>query len=248
MKWVSALTALLIFSAAAVGFWVLGQWIPSWAVQQADQAGILLGYLLGCLTIALAPLAWIKRQDIRRWLIRRKFESVGLAFEIPEERVKAVVIPVSRREQPEWILRWLRPRHVSFLYTVQSRQTAQDLAVQFGGGAEAVAFFPDKDAISKGEFQLSDAYDPRESKKTVKLFLQVFLDRLDLRPEEVFVDTTGGTVPMSVGAFQAAEEIGVSSIYVRGAVGGKIEKPGRREQGAPIYISDRTREAPSREA
>ncbi|MDW7998587.1 MAG: hypothetical protein RMI30_03945, partial [Thermodesulfovibrio sp.] len=55
----------------------------------------------------------------------------------------------------------------------------------------------------------------------------------------IFVDTTGGKVPMSIGAFQAAEEMSVSSIYIIGKDHGKITDPMIKEHGEPIFISQR---------
>ncbi|MFQ5772580.1 MAG: hypothetical protein ACE5HX_18735, partial [bacterium] len=117
MKIVYILVGIIIFGAVALLFWLSGNRIPNSVILQLDYAGIVLGYLLSCLTITLGFIAWIRRQDIRRWLRRSHFESVGAPFDVPEEKVVATVIPVSRREQPEWILRWLKPKYVSFLYT-----------------------------------------------------------------------------------------------------------------------------------
>ena len=82
-------------------FWLFGNTLPNSIIQKLDNAGIVLGYLLSCISIAIAFIAWFRRKDIRRWFRRSYFKSVGEPFEIPENEVSCVVIPVSRREQPE---------------------------------------------------------------------------------------------------------------------------------------------------
>lgn len=68
--------------------------------------------------------------------------------------------------------------------------------------------------------------------------LPIPFKELGIPESEVFVDTTGGTVPMSIGAFQAAEERNLSSIYVIGKDKGKIKDWKKRQDGIPVYISD----------
>ena len=63
--------------------------------------------------------------------------------------------------------------------------------------------------------------------------------------DNIFVDTTGGKVPMSIGAFQAAEEEGVASIYVCGTVYDKksgfiIKDPKNEAHGKPVFLSEKT--------
>lgn len=60
-----------------------------------------------------------------------------------------------------------------------------------------------------------------------------------IEASRIFVDTTGGKVPMSIGAFQAAEEEGVSSYVVGAQKEGHIKDPKIREHGRAIFMSDR---------
>jgi hypothetical protein len=60
---------------------------------------------------------------------------------------------------------------------------------------------------------------------------------------------TGGTAPMSLGAFQAAEQMRVSSIYVMGLMTdaegkkGRILDPEDPAQAEPRFMSDHTSDA-----
>ncbi|NIR51600.1 hypothetical protein GWO43_23745 [candidate division KSB1 bacterium] len=109
MKFVYILLGLIIFGGVAYVSWFSGNRIQNALLLKLNNAGSVLGYFLSCMTVTLAVIAWIRRQDIRNWLRRSKFEGVGEPFDVPVEKVVATVIPISRREQPEWILRWLTP-------------------------------------------------------------------------------------------------------------------------------------------
>lgn len=206
-----------------------------------DRAGIMLGFFLSCLSIVLGPYAWIKRKDIKLWAFRKKFENVGEEFDLTIDQVEAMVIPVSpRREQPEWILRSLKPRHVSFLYTDQSRSIAQELADEFSNESSNIEFYPNSKDIELGKHKVDSPDRPEVIKSITKLFLERFLEK-GIDRSRIFVDTTAGKVPMSIGAFQAAEELNISSIYIVGkGKNGWIDKPKNPESGDPKFMSDHT--------
>ena len=236
------LGSILLFSFASVTVFVFfgflaNRVIPADIILKLDNAGILLGYFLACFSLGVGAVALVRRQDIghrlRQWLRRSRFESVGAQF---DGNVTAVVIPVSRVEQPEWIIRWLQPKHVAFLYTAlpDSKKAVLDIEERF----PQVKFFPNKEMVAREEFIIKDADDPSESKERAHFFLEHFL-QLGIPRDEIFVDSTGGKVPMSIGAFQAAEELNVSTIYVVGKDNGRITKPDRREHGDARYISKR---------
>ncbi|NIR51601.1 hypothetical protein GWO43_23750 [candidate division KSB1 bacterium] len=131
------------------------------------------------------------------------------------------------------------PKHVSLVYSEYSREVARELAETFSGQPFNIQFFPDANAMSQNRLKLEDVDKPEACKALVKEHLRRFAKE-SIPPTLTFVDTTGGKVPMSIGAFQAAEEIGVSSIYVVGKENGFIKDPGKREHGYPVFISDHT--------
>jgi len=203
-------------------------------IQLLDYVGIVLGYLIGCFSLSAGLIAYLKRHDIRRWLYRSRFESTGEPFEIDEEKVEAMVIPVSRREQPEWLLRWLNPKKVALICTERTKDTSREIEEKFGN---EVVFYPAK--------VIKDPDDPDETRQEIKHCLSRFKAE-GIHPTHIFVDTTGGKVPMSIGAFLAAEEEGVSSIYLVGKVERNgvmiVDDPENREHGRPIFISNHTQE------
>ena len=233
--------ALLWILLAAGGlfaaFIVIGMYLPASWIAWLDNAGIVLGYLITSLTVSAAGYGYLKKAAIKRWFQRPDFEGVGEEFDLKPEAVRAMVIPVSRREQPEWILRHLRPEKVSLLFSAYSRNEAASLARDYAG---QIRFYPGLNEMDAGieEFQVNDPDNPAHAKELTERYIKRFLSE-GLSSSEIFVDTTGGKVPMSIGAFQAAEEQGVSSIYVIGTVENKIKDPRKREHGRPVFLSDR---------
>ena len=231
-------TTLSILVAVGTGVvaWLLGNNLFSRQfVSLLDNTGIVLGDFLAIFGIFAGFLAWIERRKIRLWFLKTKFEDVGEQFNMP---VDAMVIPVSPRvEQPEWILRHLRPKFVSFLYTDASQSTAQ----QITGNKEFsdIEFFPDADQIKNKKYIISNPNDPQESKTLTSMFIDHFLAK-QIEMDKIFVDTTAGKVPMSIGAFQAAEEKAVSTVYIVGTKNGLIKDPKNRGDGKPIFISNKT--------
>ncbi len=241
MKFLNGLFLLIFAIIIGLLFWFPVFWFSDSFLNHMDKAGIILGYGLSCFSIALGAIAWFKRRDIRIWAFRKKFENVGEEFDLDKELVDAMVIPVSPHpDQPEWILRWLKPKHVSFLYTDQSQSVAQKLADEFSKPPYNINFYPNSKDIELGKHKIESPDKPEITKSISKLLLNRLLEK-DLDRAKIIVDTTGGKVPMSIGAFQAAEELNISSIYVIGrGKNGWIEKPKNREDGVPKFMSDHT--------
>ena len=123
------------------------------------------------------------------------------------------------------------------MYSDISQNIAAKLTETFSAPPYNIKFFPEVQDIKQGKFKLENVDEPEESKNIVTKFLQRYLER-DISREEIIVDTTGGKVPMSIGIFQAAEEMGISSIYIVGAQKGLIKDPLKRNHGHPIFISN----------
>lgn len=219
---------------------------PSW-IEYVDDAGIVLGYLVSGFAAAVAILSIPLLRELAHWLRTRdgrSFPGIGDDAFAMRGQIEGIVIPVSRYEQPAWILRHLEPEVVAFLYTSWSRDQALRLAEEFGTRA---VFSPSREEIERTEMMLDRPHDPVAAKKLVERFLRRFREQ-GIPRERTFVDTTGGTAPMSIGAFLAAEETGASSIYVLGTAakesGGDaifIVEPEASSHGEPIYLSDRSR-------
>ncbi len=216
---------------------------PSSWLSRLDAASIILGYIVATISLAVATVAYFKRKDLskifRKWFRRAQFENVGKPFEVSEEIVTAVIIPVSRQEQPEWILRHLKPKFASLIYSDMSKQTAMDLVEQFSKSPFNVQFFPERNEIKDEMFLISNPDKADETRVIVKHYIERYLEK-GIASDQIFVDTTGGKVPWSIGAFQAAEEENVSSIYIIGTQDGWIIDPKIRHHGDPVFMSDHT--------
>ncbi|HSL84469.1 MAG TPA: hypothetical protein VLF66_16980 [Thermoanaerobaculia bacterium] len=233
--------------ALLVGFLVFPVFLPQRVIEFIDGAGIVLGYLLSGFAAAAALLSIPYWRDLSRWVKAqsRSFYGVGENAFPMRGKIEAIVIPVSRYEQPAWIIRHLQPKEVALLYTETSKSVAVRLADEFGTRA---VFRPMREEIARTEMRLDEPYDPLAARALTAAFLRRWKER-GISPQGTFVDTTGGTAPMSIGAFLAAEEAGVSSIYVLGTAakdeGGEaifIADPADPSHGEPRYLSDHTRD------
>jgi len=233
---------VLLFLLFIAALHYAGHFFPESWLSAMHHIDIVSEYIKTAFELTAIIIAVIKRKDITRWFIsrfrRKEFEGTGDEFPVSEEKVEGIVIPVSRTEQPEWIIRHLKPRYVALLYTgfKQSRDATLELVRKF---SSTTLFNLTEDDIKNGKDMIADAEDPLVTKELTRRAIRHML-ALDLKHENIFVDTTGGKVPMSIGAFQAAEEENVSSIYIVGkGEKGFITDPSIRQQGMPIFISEK---------
>lgn len=201
---------------------------------------IVTEYVITAFEISIIVVGIFKRNAIMNWIAghlkTRDFKGTGENFDYIEKRVRGIVIPVSRKEQPEWIIRHLKPEYVAFLYTDLSKEYALELTREF---SDVVKFYHTAKQIEEKLDMIKNPDDPLESKNVAKKFIQ-WLKKEGINEKNIFIDTTGGKVPMSIGAFQAAEEMNVSSIYIVGKDRGIIRNPEIKEHGEPIFLSRKT--------
>lgn len=166
-----------------------------------DHYGILLADIFTTLTVAMLIVGWLKRDRLRRWLTRNRFPVVG-GEEPAERNWDGIVFTVSRSETPTWVIEQCRPAQVGLVVTRQSRDTADRIAARAG----------ELGARVYGPLEISSPDDPAASRFAVGELLRRMAGQ---QPDAVLaVDLTGGKVPMSLGAFMAAEERLVETIYV----------------------------------
>ncbi|HHW20438.1 MAG TPA: hypothetical protein GXX27_04805 [Thermodesulfovibrio thiophilus] len=211
----------------------------SWFLSM-HHVGIVSEYIKTAFELTALFVAISKWRDIWKWVLKKfrkvEFHNTGDNFPVSEEKVHGIVIPVSRTQQPEWIIRHMQPKYVSLLYTSfgNSIDAAKELINKF---STQVKFNLTEDDISNHKNIIDNAEDPLVTKKQTHQEIEHMLT-LGFKPENIFVDTTGGKVPMSIGAFQAAEETGISTIYIVGTgKNGLINNPEKRNEGKPIFIS-----------
>jgi len=220
----------------ATGILLSGYLLPHSIQVRLSSAADLFGYAASCLALAAAWIGWFYRFELLKEFGKRYFVNTGRPLAVQADRIQAMVIPVSNAILAEWILFSLRPHSVAFVYTETTRHIALNLATDFS--EVGIRFFPTAANIRESEFVLSTPDDPRKARELVRLFIDHFL-AAGIPAGNIFVDTTGGKVPMSIGAFQAAEEANISSTYIV-ASKGKIENPRSPEEGSAIFMSDHT--------
>ena len=169
---------------------------PTWLL--LDHFGILLGDVLMSVTVLAGIVGFIKRNDLRSWLTRNRFPSIGGNPE--HTRWQGLVFTVSRVDVPLWVIAEVQPAGIGLLVTEASRAEGEKIRQR-----------AQQTGISVSIETLNDPDDPAEAKRKT----QDLLRRLQEQGlNEIAVDITGGKTPMSLGAFMAAEESGSDSIYV----------------------------------
>jgi len=232
---------IVLIVTISIAFFIAGILLSEYLLPHGIQvrlssAADLFGYAASCLALAAALIGWINRFELLKIFGKRYFVNTGRPLAIQADCIQAMVIPVSNAILAEWILFSLRPHSVAFVYTETTRHIALNLATDFS--VVGIHFFPTAANIGESEFVLSTPDDPRKARELVRVFIDHFL-AAGIPAGNIFVDTTGGKVPMSIGAFQAAEEANISSTYIVASIG-KIENPRSPEEGSAIFMSDHT--------
>ncbi len=218
-----------------VGFVFLGTNLPKPAILVMDNAGIIFGLLIGCFSFTAAAYTFFHPHIVREWFWRTRFDKFGQDFDIPEDQVHAIIIPfgIRSKKAQEWLLCWLKPENAAFIYTDMSRRHALELTKDYETEIEFLLSSAD---IENNRDILADAFEPEHSYKLAEKLISKFL-KMGIEKENIFVDSTGGTVPMSIGCFRAAENMSVSTIYLKG----DIKNPKNRNQGDLKFISNKTK-------
>jgi hypothetical protein len=163
-----------------------------------DHYGILVGDILMTLTTLAGIYGFFKRNDLRRWLTRNRFPSIGGK---PDDMDwQGLIFTVSRSDVPLWVIGQVRPRLVGLLHSAQTQEAAKEIErqVRQQGCDVLLQALANPDA-------------PEESLRHV----QALIRRMrEAGTQKIAVDVTGGKVPMSLGAFMAAEEAKVDTVYV----------------------------------
>jgi hypothetical protein len=182
---------------------------PVW--HAIDQIGMLFGLAMGLTWFGGLLFAVLRPDTLKRWLFRNRFPNVGANL-TEGERWEGVIFTVSKPELPIQVIRQLRPGHIGLIVSEQSRGSANAIL------REAQAL----NIRSHGVLQVSDPDDPAETREMARALLH----RLrGAGVEACAVDITGGKMPMSLGAFMAAEETGISTLYLASRYDDKLQKP-----------------------
>jgi len=180
-----------------------------------DQTGILAGDTLMSLSIVVAIAGWIKKDAIRRWFSLNRFPEVGGSFDDDETDWDGLVFTVSQADVPEWVMQRCKPEMIALIATQQSQHVAEKLEAiskELGIHVESTHIITDPD-------------DPQQSRRAVSAALDA-MKKSGLK--HLAVDVTGGKTPMSLGAFMAAEEACVDTMYVSSSFDSTLKKPDMR--------------------
>lgn len=161
----------------------------------------VFGTISGMVVIGTSVYAFLNRRRIHLWFKTNKFPSVNSSME--EEKYDGIIFTVSRPEVPTWVIESYKPKFVGLVETEQSKTTSDKIMENTKNLNLKTNFLSPQ--------RLSNADDPGESKHAV----EVLIKKLQKQGcKNIAVDITGGKVPMSLGAFMAAEEAGIPTLYV----------------------------------
>lgn len=172
-----------------------------------DRAGIYAGWA----SIASAWTIWLLSLAKKREA-RLTFRNAGSIVSEVRDAFDASLILASAHGQPEWHIRHIQPEHVEFLWTSFNKQQTGELIEKFENIQNAHG------PGSRDSWKLENAYDMKEAIEFTKRLLHSILAK-GIPARRICVDITSGTGVMSLAAFQAAEEIGITSIFLVGAKG-----------------------------
>jgi CRISPR-associated protein (Cas_Cas02710) len=166
--------------------------------QYIGQVSDIWGALLGTLTACFAVWGFFNRAAFKRYLTRITYSDVGRAITEKQE-YELVIFTVSHATVPLMVIEKTQPKRIALIATEGSKVEAEIIAAQALGRETKIFILDDKD-------------DPAEAKATVN---KAIVHWTDIAPERIAVDVTGGTTPMSIGAFMAAQQAGVITIYMK---------------------------------
>lgn len=243
IKWIIIITILILPFVQPLGYFFEHYFPKKHNLEYIHYFDIIAEAFKTSLEIAILILSIIYWKPIKRHItnffkiFNHHYESTGDDFPFLDGKVEAIIIPVSRREQPEWIIKYIKPKYVSFIYTnnLGSKNATKELIKEY---KDKIQFNLTEEDIDEERFIITDPDNPKYTKIKVKHFIEEYLNK-GIEKHKIFVDTTGGKVPMSIGAFLAAEEKGVSSIYVVGKGDKGLIDPSERSSANPIYLSEK---------
>ena len=175
-----------------------------------DQWGIIIGLFVSVLTIVLAITAWFRLDRIKSWFSRNSFPSIG--GEIGHKQWDGIVFTVSNTETPKWVIDSCQPKMIALLATKQSSINATEICEYAEAkGIEVLdtIILGDVDDIKESESEISHLISRLRSKSC----------------QTIAIDLTGGKTTMSLGAFMAAEQSQVTSLYVSTEYDNQLKKP-----------------------
>lgn len=178
-----------------------------------DQLGILAGLVVSIFSLILtlvALFAYFNKERIKNWLTQNRFPHIGEMTD-DETQWDGIVFSISHADTPKWVIESRKPTVIGLLATQQSKASAEEIR---------------QSALAQGVKVLDMIYiDNPDDIKEVQQETLHLINRLQQQScEHIAVDITGGKTPMSLGAFIAAEEARVTSLYVSSEFDAKLKQ------------------------
>lgn len=179
-----------------------------------DQWGILLGgfaSLIAIVAFFLGMMAFFNWEKVRRYFTKNRFPNVQDTGD-DEVNWQGMLFTVSHEQTPLWVIDRCKPASISLLATQKSRAATEKIR----------AHAKQQGLTVLDPIYLENPDNPAEVKRETKHLLQ----RMQAEGvHRIAVDITGGKTPMSVGAFMAAEEALIATVYVSTTFDEKLKKP-----------------------
>lgn len=205
------ITGFFIFLfLSAVGL-LLGQVVAfyeeplSGFLEWIEKASNVIGWFALMGAYALALLAWAHRKEAAI-----SFYGAGIEVSKVKGAFDASLILASRNCQTEWHLRHIQPKRVELVWTPMVKEPTQALLKRFEDIPKPIKWLDSRER----HLENAQTYDIQEVKRHCIYLLNGILTQYP--KDKVCVDLTAGTALMTIAAFQAAEELGITSIYLVG--------------------------------
>ncbi|ESQ16942.1 MAG TPA: hypothetical protein DDY14_00920 [Chromatiaceae bacterium] len=242
--WISGLVviAVLMLVSGLMGWAMRG--LEESLVKWLDNAFIVLGGLSLSVGWAVALVVYAGRKDAAL-----NFRHAGTDIQCPDFKA-ALILASNREELMEWHLRHIPHERVECVWTAFTRDATANVMQRFPRlrSLHAPNQRPDAADCKDDPDCLDDPFDLIAVKAHCRALLLELLARYD--PGQICVNITGSTAVMTLGAFQAAEELRITSLYLLGTHRDERGNPsirrshvGESSEGQIKLISDHSAES-----
>jgi len=132
---------------------------------------------------------------------RRKIREHKIEGKDYPERRKGLIVIVSKKETAITAIKYHNPKICWLIATRETKRTCNEIE----------KLFPN---VVFERRMVKDTYNPFECYHIIRGIYQSDLHRFKLKPEDVIVDITGGTKPMSIGATLACIDMNLAIEYI----------------------------------
>ncbi|MBC7288855.1 MAG: hypothetical protein H5T86_12635 [Armatimonadetes bacterium] len=170
--------------------------------------GLLGAIAAAFLGVCLLALLWLGLLGAWRLVSLRRLRARLSFGEARAEKSDIVVLTFSRPEHADKLLQYHRPRRMYLIATSGGQAASGGLAEEWR--AQKTGEVRDGIIVST---DVTDAFDASQTQAVAKRIFDE-LETLNVSPERVSADITGGTVAMSIGLFAEAVSRGVHVTYM----------------------------------